>query len=206
MKFLQMELKAKNEIINNLLDTQSAIVESLCLAKQQNSEAGSLAKKQTKIQDKPQLHRTEIAQPTRESFQQHQQNKHHKKNLHDVDQHIRKGKCHSSQELKQNCRKSYVGNLNPNATKEGINELFGLNSTECLRQNCSVEIPIDRNTRKSKGFAFLKAPLHVSDELIKLNGFEFQKQSIRIENARTSRQMRHHNRFSINQQNARLNS
>ena len=85
MKFLQMELKAKNEIINNLLDTQSAIVESLPLAKQQNSEAGSLAKKQTKIQDKPKLHRTEIAQPTRESFQQHQQNKHHKKNLHDVD-------------------------------------------------------------------------------------------------------------------------
>ena len=52
----------------------------------------------------------------------------------------------------------------------------------------------------------MKAPPHVSDELIKLNGFEFQKQSIRIENARTSRQMRHHNRFSINQQNARPSS
>ena len=50
-------------------------------------------------------------------------------------------------------------------------------------------MPIDRNTGKSKGFAFLKAPPHVSDELIKPNGFEFQKQSIRIENARTSRQM-----------------
>ena len=34
IKFLQMELKAKNEIINNLSDTQSAIVESLSLAKQ----------------------------------------------------------------------------------------------------------------------------------------------------------------------------
>ena len=65
---------------------------------------------------------------------------------------------------------------------------------------------IDRNTRKSKGFAFSKAPPHVSDELIKLNGFEFQKQGIRIEKAQTSRQMRHYNRFSINQQNARPNS
>ena len=37
IKFLQMKLKAKNEIINDLLDTQSAIVESLLLAKQQNS-------------------------------------------------------------------------------------------------------------------------------------------------------------------------
>ena len=35
IKFLQMELKTKNEIIKNLLDTQSAIVESLSLAKQQ---------------------------------------------------------------------------------------------------------------------------------------------------------------------------
>ena len=64
----------------------------------------------------------------------------------------------------------------------------------------------NRNNGKSKGFAFLKAPLHVSDELIKLNGFETQKQSIRIEKARISRQMRHHNKFSINQQNARPNS
>ena len=43
IKFLQRELKTKNEIINNLLDTQSAIVESLSLAKQQNSQAASLA-------------------------------------------------------------------------------------------------------------------------------------------------------------------
>ena len=65
-------------------------------------------------------------------------------------------------------------------------------------------MPIDRNTGKSKRFAFLKA--HISDESIKLNGFESQKQNIRIENARTSRQMRHHTRFSINQQNTRPNS
>ena len=87
IKFLQMELKTKNEIINNLLDLQSAIVESLSLSKQQNSQAASLAKQQTKTQDKPELHRTEPAQLTRESFQQRQQNK-HQKNLHYVDQHI----------------------------------------------------------------------------------------------------------------------
>ena len=194
IKFLQMELKTKNEIINNLLDSQSGIAESLSLAKQQNNQAASLAKQQTKTQDKPELHRTELAQPTRESFQQHQQNKHHQKKLHDVDQHIQKQKYRSSQQLKQNCKKLYVGNLNPNVTEEDINELFGLKSTEYLRQNCSVELPIDRNTGKLKGFSVLKAPPHVSGELIKLNGFEFQRQSIRIENARTSRQMRNDNR------------
>ena len=112
-----MELKTKNEIINNLLDLQSAIVESLSLSKQQNSQAASLAKQQTKTQDKPELHRTELAQPTRESFQQHQQNKHHQKNLHDVDQHIQKQKYQSSQQLKQICKKLYVRNLNPNVTE-----------------------------------------------------------------------------------------
>ena len=34
----------------------------------------------------------------------------------------------------------------------------------------------------------LKVPQHESDKFIKLNGFEFQTQSIRIENTRTSRQ------------------
>ena len=48
IKFLQMELKTKNEIINNLLDSQSGIAESLSLAKQQNNQAASLAKQQTK--------------------------------------------------------------------------------------------------------------------------------------------------------------
>ena len=48
-KFLQMELKTKNEIINNLLDSQSAVAETLSLEKQQNNQAASLAKQQAKI-------------------------------------------------------------------------------------------------------------------------------------------------------------
>ena len=60
-----MELKTKNEIINKLLDTQSAIVESLSLAKQQNSQRTSLAKQQTIAQEKPELRRTELAQLTK---------------------------------------------------------------------------------------------------------------------------------------------
>ena len=154
IKFLQMELKTKNEIITNLLDTQSAIVKLLSLAKQQNSQAASLANQQTKTQGKHELDRTELAQPTRESFQQQQQNKYHQKNLHDVDHHIQKQKYQSSQQLKQNCKKLYIGNLNSNIIEEDINDLFVLRSTDYLRQNCSVEMPIDENTGKSKGFDF----------------------------------------------------
>ena len=142
IKFFQMELKIQNEIINNLLDMQSAIVESLSLAKQQNSEPASLAKQQSKAQDKLELHRTKLAQSSKESLQQHQQNKHHQKNLYDVDKHLQKQKYHSSHQLKQNCKKLHVRNLNPNVTEENIKEIFRLKYMEY----CSVEMSTDRNT------------------------------------------------------------
>ena len=142
-KFFQMALNAKNEIINNLLDTQSRIVESLSLAKQQNSQTELLTKQQTKAQDKPELHPTEHVQPTRESWQQHLQNKHDQKPLY-VDQHFLKQQYQSNQRLKKNSKKLYVGNLNTNVTEEDINELFGLKPSEYLCQNCRVKVPIDK--------------------------------------------------------------
>ena len=93
-----MKLEIMNETINNLLDTQPAIVESLSIAKQQNSQPALLGKQQTKVQDKPELRSTKLAQPSRESLQQHQQNKHHQKNFHDVDKHLQKQKYQSSQQ------------------------------------------------------------------------------------------------------------
>ena len=56
-----MELKTKNETLDNLLDMQSATVKSLSLAKQQNKQAESLAKQQTKVQGISELYRTELA-------------------------------------------------------------------------------------------------------------------------------------------------
>ena len=86
--------------INNLLDTQSRIVELLSLVKQQNSQTELLTKQQTKAQDKPELHPTEHAQPTKESLQQHQQNKHDQKPLY-VDQNFLKQQYQSNQRLKK---------------------------------------------------------------------------------------------------------
>ena len=48
-------------------------------------------------------------------------------------------------------------------------------------------MPLDKNTGKSKGFAFLNVPQHVYNELVKLNGIEFQNNFIRIEEARTTK-------------------
>ena len=58
-------------------------------------------------------------------------------------------------------KKLYVGNLNKDITEEDLNQLFGLKTTVYLRQTCITEILLYKNTRKSKGFAFLNVPQHV---------------------------------------------
>ena len=46
IKFLEMELQTKNDIIKNLLDAQSTVVESLAHLKDQNYQLTSLEKQQ----------------------------------------------------------------------------------------------------------------------------------------------------------------
>ena len=83
-----------------------------------------------------------------------------------------------------------MGNLNKDITEEDLNQLFGLKTTVYFCQTCSIEMPLDENTGKSKGFAFLNVPQHIYNELEKLNGIEFQNHFIRIEEARTTKQTR----------------
>ena len=64
-----------------------------------------------------------------------------------------------------------MGNLNKDIPEE---DLFGLETTVYLRQSCTIKMPLDKNTGKSKGFAFLNVPQHVYNEVVKLNGIEFQ--------------------------------
>ena len=83
-----------------------------------------------------------------------------------------------------------MGNLNKDITEEDLNQLFGLKTIVYFPQTCSIEMPLDKNTAKWKGFVFLNVPQHVYDELEKLNGIEFQSHFIRIEKARTTKQTR----------------
>ena len=64
-----------------------------------------------------------------------------------------------------------MGNLNKDIAEE---DLFGLKTTVYLRQSCTIKMPLDKNTGKSKGFAFLNVPQHAYNEVVKLNGIEFQ--------------------------------
>ena len=103
---------------------------------------------------------------------------------------MQKQHIETNQQEKQVCKTLYVGNLNKDITEEDLNQLIGLKATVYLRQTCSIEMPSDKNTGKSKKFAFLIVPQHVYHELVKFSGIEFQNHFIRIEEARTTKQTR----------------
>ena len=80
---------------------------------------------------------------------------------------------HLKRTQKYNMKKIYVGNLNKDVTINDLNELFGLKTTRYLQEYCSIELPVNEKTGKSRGFAFISCPDHVCNELIKLNGINF---------------------------------
>ena len=75
----------------------------------------------------------------------------------------------SEQKQEKNLSKLYLGNLNLGIKENDLIELFILNTTKYLRETCSLNMPMNDNTGQSKGYAFVFAPKHASDELLKLN-------------------------------------
>ena len=68
----------------------------------------------------------------------------------------------------------YVGHLSEDINEGDLLELFGLRTTNYLRDNSDVQIPLSKNTGKKRSFAYVKVPGHVSDELLKLYGLGFK--------------------------------
>ena len=87
----------------------------------------------------------------------------------------------------------YVGNLPEDINKQDICQLFGLNSTPYLRDTCNIDFPINNKTGKFKGFAFIRAPAHITDELIKLDGIAYYDNELRVEDATSTRKRTNNN-------------
>ena len=86
-----------------------------------------------------------------------------------------------------------MGNLPEDITKRDVCELFGLDSTSYLRDTCSIDFPINNKTGKSKGFVFIRAPAHITDELIKLDGIAYRDNELRVEDATSTRKRTRNN-------------
>ena len=80
----------------------------------------------------------------------------------------------------------YVGIPWEYITKQDICELFGLNLTSYLRDTCNINFSINNKTQKFKGFAFIRAPKHITDELITLDGIAYHDYELRVEDARSN--------------------
>ena len=79
----------------------------------------------------------------------------------------------------------YVGNPSEDINESDLFKLFGLRAINYLRDNSDVQIPLSENTGKKRGFAYVKLPRHVSDELLKLHGIGFKEKILVIEKAKT---------------------
>ena len=69
------------------------------------------------------------------------------------------------------------------SSEQDIAKLFGLRTTSYLSENCFIEM---HTGRKYKKYAFITAPEHVCNELIKLNGVKFQDMCLKAQEARQS--------------------
>ncbi len=78
--------------------------------------------------------------------------------------------------------KLYVGNLNYNTNEASLREAFGANGREVT----SVSIIMDRETGRSRGFAFVEmaTPEGAKAALAELDGYEVDGRQLRINEAR----------------------
>ena len=86
-----------------------------------------------------------------------------------------------------------VRNLSPSVVLEDIIETFGLNSTKYLRENCNIELPMNLQNTGHNGYAYVIAPNHVTDELVKLNELKLKGRNLIIEEPATKPRTLHSN-------------
>ena len=170
--FLQKELLSKDDIIKSLVETQTAILDSI-------SNTASDKQIPTPLSVSPNL---------REKQQRKHQVQHStQQQIENQQEQPMQQTLHLKRTQKYNMKKIYVGNLNKDVTINDLNELFGLKTTRYLQEYCSIELPVNEKTGKSRGFAFISCPDHVCNELIKLNGINFLESCIIVEEATSTR-------------------
>ena len=169
-KILQNELAQKNEIIKSLMEIQSTVFVSLSDQQQ----------KQQQQQQSQQL--LEHNQQT--MYEQHQpqiQQNQQTQNIQLTQQKV---------EPNNQNRSIYAVNLHINVTENDSYDFFALLSTKYLQEICKVDLLLCKKAGKSKGYAFLNVPDHVSSEVGKLNGVEFKSKQLVLKEAKTKHQDR----------------
>ena len=85
----------------------------------------------------------------------------------EITEEIQWQKWSSGKKNKNESKKIYIENLSLDTKIDDLYELFGLRSTKYLRETCKINMPVNENTGKCKGFAFALVPEHVQKEILK---------------------------------------
>ena len=78
----------------------------------------------------------------------------------------------------------YIGNLNKNLAEQDLIDLFRSQTANYLRNTCHVKLILCSKISNSCDFAFVTGPEHVLNELVKLNGIDFQEIILVIDEAK----------------------
>ena len=84
----------------------------------------------------------------------------------------------------------YIGNLDQKVNEEDLYKHFGGKRTNLFSGNSYIECVMVDQTGKSNGYGFFTVPLHISEELMKLNGSEFAGKNLLIEKAKKKHKIR----------------
>ena len=101
---------------------------------------------------------------------------------------MNKGNAQCNQEKTQfdvKLQTLHLRNLSTDVTEQDIINFFGLKSTKHLEKKCQVQMPSSNIPGEEISFAFITAPSHVTNELVKLNGVNIKGKNIIIEKAQT---------------------
>ena len=197
MTFLQNQLLTKNEIIKSLTETEATILESLSSFKSNQQCEGN----QTNLLICQKQHQSPPTRPSQQQKSTHHNDKSHCKHNEglqssdkDICQYQKTEQIQNVQyapkrKIKQIANNSqtetlYIGKLSDYTTDDDLYELFGLRSTNYLKQNCSVKMSTNSNAGKKKYFPYVTPPEHVTTELIKLNGIQFNSKCVKVEEAK----------------------
>ena len=74
----------------------------------------------------------------------------------------------------------FIRNLHSDTAEEDLYKLFSLRSTQYLKQNCLVNMPLINKTGKSKGFATIVTPEKVDQDLLRLDEIDLLGRKIFI--------------------------
>ena len=84
-------------------------------------------------------------------------------------------------------KQQFIGNLHSDTTEEDLYKLFGLRSTQYLKQKCLVNMPLIYKTGKIKGFTFIVTPEKLHQDLLKLDGIDLLGRKLLIKEAISTR-------------------